>query len=78
MPSFCQPPPAAASAWALTGGEDPVDEFLPSDLPILVLIDPPEEVHHSRFLMVHPPHVFFPPDIEIEVGKFPQLQRGKV
>lgn len=63
---------------ALTGGENPVDEFLSSDLPILVLINSPEEIHHSRFLMVHPPHVFFPPDVEIEVGKFPQLEKVKV
>lgn len=64
-----------SSVLGLTGGQNAVNEFLPSDLPILVLIDSPEEIHHSRLLMIHPPHVFFPPDIKIEVSEFPQLKK---
>lgn len=61
----------------LTGGQNSIDEFLPGDLAILVFVNPPEEIHHSRLLMVHPTHVLFTPDIKIEVRKFSQLGREK-
>lgn len=28
--------------------------------------------------MIHPPHVFFTPDIKVEVSEFPQLKRANV
>lgn len=58
----------------LTGSQDAVDEFLPGDFPVLVLVDAPEEIHDPGFLVVHPAHVFLPPDVKIEVCKLLQLQ----
>ena len=56
---------------------DGVDELLPGDLPVLVLIDAPEEIHHAGLLVVHPAHVFLPPDIEIKVCKLLQLEGNR-
>lgn len=58
----------------LTRGEDAIDELLPGDLPVLVFVDAPEEVHDAGFLVVHPAHILLPPNIEIEVRKFLQLE----
>lgn len=59
---------------ALTGSQDSVDELLPGDLPVLVLVDAPEEIHDPGFLVVHPAHVLLPPDVKIEVCKLLQLE----
>lgn len=62
----------------LTWGKNSINKFLSGYFPILIFIDSPEEVHHPRFLVIHPSHVFFAPDIKIEISKFPQLKRAKV
>lgn len=62
---------------ALTGGEDSFDELLPGHFAVLVLVDAAEEVHDAGLLVVHPAHVALPPHVEVEVGKFFQLQRGE-
>lgn len=59
----------------LTWRKNSVDKFLSCNLSILIFIDPPKEIHHARLLMVHPSHVFFPPNIKIKVGKFSQLNK---
>jgi len=58
----------------LTRGQDAIDKLLPGDLPVLVFVDAPEEVHDAGFLVVHPAHILLPPDIEVEVCKLLQLE----
>lgn len=58
---------------ALTGRQDPINELLPGDFPILVFVDSPEKVHDARLLVVHPAHVLFPPHVKVKVGKLFQL-----
>lgn len=58
----------------LTGSQDAINELLPGDLPVLVLVDAPEEIHDPGFLVVHPAHVFLPPDVKVKVGKLLQLE----
>lgn len=62
------------ASWRLTRCQDAVDELLPSDLSILVLVNAPEEVHDARLLVVHPAHVLFPPYVKVEVGKLLKLK----
>lgn len=58
----------------LTGGQDAFDELLPGHLPVLVLVNAAEEVHHARLLVVHPAHVTLPPHVEVKVGELLQLR----
>ena len=60
-----------------TGGQDAVDELLPRDLSVLVLVDASEEVHDAGLLVVHPAHVLLPPHVKVKVGKLLQLQDRK-
>lgn len=62
------------ASWTLTRCQDAVDELLPSDLSILVLVNASEEVHDARLLVVHPAHVLFPPYVKVEIGKLLELK----
>lgn len=66
-------PRQARSEFALTGGENALDELLAGHLSILVLVDAAEEVHDARLLVVHPAHVALPPHVEVKVGELLQL-----
>lgn len=57
-----------------TRGQDAVDELLPRDLAVLVLVDASEEVHDPGLLVVHPAHVLLPPHVKVKVGKLLELK----
>lgn len=66
--------PRGTKARPLTGRQDPVNELLPGDFPVLVFVDSPEEVHDPRLLVVHPAHVLLPPHVKVKIGKLLQLE----
>lgn len=60
-----------------TRGQDAVDELLPCDLSVLVLVDAPEEIHDAGLLVVHPAHVLLPPHVKVKVGELFELRMNQ-
>ena len=51
----------------LTGCEDAADKLLARHFPVVVFILPPEEVHHTCLVVIHPAHVTPAPVVEVEM-----------
>ena len=51
----------------LTGLQDAINELLACDLAVVVTVLLAEEIHHTRLVVVHPPHVATSPLVKVKV-----------
>lgn len=61
----------------LTSLKDSSYKLLPGHLAVAVLVNPPEEVHHPRLVVVHPVHVPLLPLVKVEVPQSSPLRTAR-